>query len=515
MSSLPACRPSVAFTSQLALRIPAPSFFLGTSLSSQSGRTSALRDSGNRRRQAGGETAGTPPLSRRYFVVEAQASVPPPNESPRPGSQPPQEFTAWSQGRKILAKITHHRKQKFKKVVSYGKQGRVVEYVPADGGESPPLRVECRSPHPPAYLRARYASARRNSGIQSVSPSPSPPAQPASPRAGDARSPRPASPPVSASAAPSPPPPAQAFVAPPSAAPLATPAAPTAEALVKTVALSAAIGLLGSAAGALIGLGGAFVIVPLMTQWGGLRQHEANATSLLAVAFTGIVGAYNYSVRNVCPAYAAVLAASAMVTARLGAGLTERVAPARLRKYFGWFLIWAAFMIPVKAWLVSRAGAAGAAGAALAGAPLAEAARHLLAQPRLAASLLLAGAAAGFSSGFLGVGGGTVMVPALVVAAGLPQQLAQGTSLLAMVPPAVVGAITHGALGHLRLDLAPGLVAGACAGATLGSRLAVWLPEKSLKAVFAAMLLYFGSRYAGPPPPRPGPHAPATPAPRP
>ena len=64
----------------------------------------------------------------------------------------------------------------------------------------------------------------------------------------------------------------------------------------------------------------------------------------------------------------------------------------------------------------------------------------------------------GFLAGMMGVGGGGVMVPPLVIFIGMPQHLAQGTSLLAMLPGSAVGAYTHYRLGNVVKTIALGLI---------------------------------------------------------
>jgi uncharacterized protein len=101
------------------------------------------------------------------------------------------------------------------------------------------------------------------------------------------------------------------------------------------------------------------------------------------------------------------------------------------------------------------------------------------------------GFAAGVSSGMLGVGGGILFVPALVFALGLSQLSAESTSLLAIVPVALVGAIRQ--RGHGNVRLRDGLVLGALSplGVLGGTELANALPERALELSFAAVQLLF------------------------
>jgi hypothetical protein len=122
-----------------------------------------------------------------------------------------------------------------------------------------------------------------------------------------------------------------------------------------------------------------------------------------------------------------------------------------------------------------------------------------------AAVLLSTGVFTGFLSGMMGVGGGSIMVPAMVLLAGFPQVLAQGSSLLAMVPAGAVGAYTHWRLGNVVTRLLAGLVPGILVGTFAGSSLALRLPEVALRLVFAAVLVWTGSKYVRAAPPAPAP----------
>jgi uncharacterized membrane protein YfcA len=110
----------------------------------------------------------------------------------------------------------------------------------------------------------------------------------------------------------------------------------------------------------------------------------------------------------------------------------------------------------------------------------------------LVLALVGLGLVTGMASGLLGIGGGVLMVPALVLVASLDQQAAQATSLLVIVPTAIVGSLTlrRKGVGDLRRALGIGLV-GAAGGAA-GALLALALPETALKAAFAALLVFSG-----------------------
>lgn len=104
-------------------------------------------------------------------------------------------------------------------------------------------------------------------------------------------------------------------------------------------------------------------------------------------------------------------------------------------------------------------------------------------------SLIFIGALAGVFSGLFGVGGGTVIVPLLVLLLGFGQRLAVGTSLAAIIPVAIVGAITYGIGGHISIPAAALLAAGSIVGAWVGAKLLHRLNVILLKWLFVAFML--------------------------
>ena len=106
------------------------------------------------------------------------------------------------------------------------------------------------------------------------------------------------------------------------------------------------------------------------------------------------------------------------------------------------------------------------------------------------------GLLAGVVAGLLGVGGGAVFVPALTVVLGLTQLEAEATSLLAMIPVALVGAWRQRAYGNLRLGDGVAIGALAVGGAALGVVVANAVPERALEVGFAVFLLVVAAQLA-------------------
>jgi uncharacterized protein len=103
--------------------------------------------------------------------------------------------------------------------------------------------------------------------------------------------------------------------------------------------------------------------------------------------------------------------------------------------------------------------------------------------------VVLSGLVAGLVSGLLGVGGGMVMVPLLVLAAHLDQHHAHATSLAAVIVIGAGGAITFALDGEVDVALAAWLALGSLFGAPLGALVMHRTPEGSLKIAFGCLMI--------------------------
>ncbi len=235
------------------------------------------------------------------------------------------------------------------------------------------------------------------------------------------------------------------------------------------------IGALAGVFGGLVGLGGGVVMIPLLTSWARLTQHEAHATSLAGVVATGIAGALTYANQDAVDwSTALVLATISVASTYTAARYSRRIPALRLRGYFGAFLIVAAVLLVIKDELLAL---------------------HAPEGPWTIVFLLATGLIVGAAAGLLGVGGGSLMVPLLVIGVGMTQHLAQGTSLAAMVPAGASGTVAHLRHRSVRRDAVLGLVPGIAAGSWAGGRLALGMPGGALRAVFAIVLILLGAHY--------------------
>lgn len=92
----------------------------------------------------------------------------------------------------------------------------------------------------------------------------------------------------------------------------------------------------------------------------------------------------------------------------------------------------------------------------------------------------------------LAIGGGTLLVPALIYLVETEQHVAQGVSLAAFIPTALVAVVTHYRQGNVKIKLALYLIVGSVGGAVIGSLLAHNLNARILKKIFGVFLIAMG-----------------------
>ena len=104
--------------------------------------------------------------------------------------------------------------------------------------------------------------------------------------------------------------------------------------------------------------------------------------------------------------------------------------------------------------------------------------------------IIMVGIAAGMLGGLVGVGGGIIIVPALIYFLGMDQKTAQGTSLgLIMLPVGILGVLQYYKQGHVDFRVVGVLAIGFFVGSFFGSKIALSLPQETVKRVFAILMI--------------------------
>jgi len=229
-----------------------------------------------------------------------------------------------------------------------------------------------------------------------------------------------------------------------------------------------AIGLFAGVLSGLFGVGGGTVVVPLLVLLLAVDQKLAAGTSLAAIVPTAAVGAVSYAASGSVDVVAALLlAAGGVIGAPLGAMLLPKLPTLALRWGFVGFL--ALVVISLFVTVPSR-----------------ENALQIGWLP--GALLVVAGVAVGVLSGVLGVGGGIIVVPLLIVLFGAGDLVAKGTSLLMMIPAALSGTVANLRRGNVDLRAAAAVGLSACATTALGAWIATLLDPMTATVLFAVFL---------------------------
>lgn len=239
--------------------------------------------------------------------------------------------------------------------------------------------------------------------------------------------------------------------------------------------LSAIIGFGSGVASGAFGIGGALLSTPGIRWFLDAPPLVAVGTTLPVIIPTAVTGVYTY-VRNglVEVRTAVTMASGGVVFAVLGAFTTKFVPGEALLVATAVLIFFLAVrMIPKQA------------------------EEHEARVRPTTPVLLTVGAASGFISGLLGVGGGVIVVPVLTVILRFPVKTALGTSLAVVAAQAIPGTVTHALLGHIDWRIAGGLLLGVVPGARIGSSLAVKTTDARLRVVvgvaMAVLALGFGA----------------------
>ena len=244
------------------------------------------------------------------------------------------------------------------------------------------------------------------------------------------------------------------------------------------------VALLGLVVGILVGLlgiGGGVVLVPAMVYLLHFDQHMAQGTSLfILLPPIGLGALRGYWKNQQVDLRAGIICAVGFL---LGGYVGGRIAVPMQSRYlqaiFGFFLILSAILLWKKT----------------SGSPPAGQSARDESKPGLGRDLgffVLAGFC-GVAAGMVGIGGGVLLVPLLGLLFGFGQHRAQGTSLIALIPPTgLLAFITYAKAGYISWQTGLLLIPGVFLGGILGAMLAKRLNPKSMRQVFAALMALLG-----------------------
>ncbi len=277
-----------------------------------------------------------------------------------------------------------------------------------------------------------------------------------------------------------------------------------------------AVGLVAGVLSGLFGIGGGIVIVPALTLLVAFSAKTAVATSLAALLLpVGIFAVLEYHKKGLLDLRASAIVALGLVTTTLiGAQITLALPETLFKQAYGVFVV--VMGLRFLGVFARNTGPAAASPAATgidgqaqgevpqntSGEPAENvagvnpdslpAAMSLSTQPS-AVRLIALGLVAGVLSGMFGIGGGIVIVPALMTMFGMPQKRAVGTSLGALLlPVGLPGVLGYYAAGELNLGAALPVAAGLAIGALGGARIAIGLDPNVMRRMYGIFLLIVG-----------------------
>ncbi len=257
----------------------------------------------------------------------------------------------------------------------------------------------------------------------------------------------------------------------------------------------------------MLGIGGGTIMVPVLRLGYGLDAFMATATSLFAIIPISLAGAITHiRARSCFPKLGLLLGIAGAVTSSAGVYLGS-ISPSWLIMLAAAIIIvYSAFTMLRKALRMGKKGtdpsvAGGQKGTDPAtptgnkGTDLHDAHEAEQTPPcafaftrKNVALAVVIGLIAGFASGYVGVGGGFIMVPLMTAWLGIPMKRTSGTSLIAIIILAIPGVIQQAFLGHIDYLAGIMLCVGAIPGAVLGARLVPRVPERTLRFIFAGLL---------------------------
>jgi uncharacterized membrane protein YfcA len=250
--------------------------------------------------------------------------------------------------------------------------------------------------------------------------------------------------------------------------------------------MAVAVGCLAS----MVGVGGGFLVVPMLVLVWGLSMQNAAGTSLLMIVFTSSSSTLAYSrQKRIDYRLGAILALGTIPGALVGAYLTSLLESEILEGLLGIFLLGLAVRMLLARELPDRRPDLEETSTRKV-----DAHGHVFeynAKPNrgFPGSFL-----AGMTSGIFGIGGGTLIVPLLRLGLSVPMHIAVPTSMFMMIFTSIAAGMTHAALGHARLDYAIPLILGIVIGTQIGARLAKRTKARVLEKLLGFCLLIVGFR---------------------
>ncbi|MFQ3550100.1 MAG: sulfite exporter TauE/SafE family protein [Armatimonadota bacterium] len=236
------------------------------------------------------------------------------------------------------------------------------------------------------------------------------------------------------------------------------------------------VGLFAGAYSGLLGVGGGLIIVPALVILQNYSQHSAHGTSLAALFITAAAGFVSYAVYgNINYTLVILLSVGGVIGAILGAKTADRISGKNLKMLFVFVMVFLGGWMVLKSFSTSY---------------------ESISQTYLSFGsiiiyilLIITGIIAGFASSLLGIGGGVVVIPTMVILFGIDQKVAQGTSLACILPISLAGTIAHRKMGNVKLRSAFKMGIGSVIGSFIGASAAASFNSSTLQFIFGIFMI--------------------------
>jgi len=226
-------------------------------------------------------------------------------------------------------------------------------------------------------------------------------------------------------------------------------------------------------AGGLLGIGGGLIAIPVLAWLYGMDQHLAQGTALVMIVPNVLIGFWRYHQKHRIDLRAvAAISVFSMVAAYVAGRLASGIDAGVLRIAFALFLV--ALALYFGQGVLRRAHAQAEAPAP---------------RPMTRSALPLLGIASGAMSGIFTIGGGLVVVPALVGLFRMEQTRAQGTALALVVPSSAIALFAYTQEQHVAWSVGVPMAVGGVLSVSAGVALAHRFPQARLRLLFCAVLL--------------------------
>ena len=247
------------------------------------------------------------------------------------------------------------------------------------------------------------------------------------------------------------------------------------------------VGFVAGVLSGLFGIGGGIVIVPIMIWFGHFSQLAANSISLTALLLpVGILAVLAYHKSKMVKVRQALFISLGIFIGVVGGAILALEIPAHfLKRLYGIFLLYIAWTyIDIPSLLANRDNQ--------------EKTNQQFENLNLDRPVcyIVLGFAAGIMSGLFGIGGGIIIVPALISIFKYPYKKAVGTSLMALLlPVGLPGVLIYNRAGQLQIGPALFIALGLLFGALVGALVAIELPTKLIKRIYGGFLLLAGFNF--------------------